>query len=105
MGRRATSHPGKDEEESETPGDAFDFEEGLHGKKSKRLITDQVVRATYNVSPQERRRRERDARRCELEVEEKAAVVAESLAARQGGLGNFPKSDSVPAKSESLKVL
>ena len=32
---RATSHPRKDEE-NETPGDAFDFEEGLHGsKKSK----------------------------------------------------------------------
>ena len=45
-----------DEGESETPGDAFDFEEGLHGKKSKRLITDQVVRATCNVSPRERRR-------------------------------------------------
>jgi hypothetical protein len=35
----------------------LDFEQGLHdrdGEKSKRLITNQVVRATYNVSPQEK---------------------------------------------------
>jgi hypothetical protein len=42
--------------ERERPGDAFDFEEGLHGENSKRLITNQVVGATYNVSPREIRR-------------------------------------------------